>query len=438
MEQQRPRRRCSLVRVLIGVVVFALVVFVTTHGMLQSLHAAQDELTHLERFGHDLLYRGHFVREPTDGVEVLCDDGGCRSVPQPELPVEVIDKATDDADRIGTRQDKRVYHQRRPGAGVGSEAAARAEAERRAAEEGERKRVKAAEEAAAREAPRETRHHYPREDDGQLRARRAREVHLGIRELPDIREIDFPEEDHDPHAPEDLQKHFAETAVLWDRVRRELDKLPIPLVEEPTGKELYHQGYDPWDFKCYDLSCLEGRNLTYTPPPGVVVRAGGKREFDNEGPSVHESLRMLGGKPATELREFPEVVAKRRRGEKPYMDDDDEAGGASTEAAVDVGAKPRARPTQAAPGRDDDDGEDKSALAAADVVFAGGSWAPTAATERTTPAPTPQMKATPTTPVACKYSGIEFVSRLALDHVARKAAHQVQSSPPAALRPCSS
>ena len=33
------------------------------------------------------------------------------------------------------------------------------------------------------------------------------------------------------------------------------------------------------------------------------------------------------------------------------------------------------------------------------------------------------------TPVACKYSGIEFVSRLALDHVARKAAHQVQSSP---------
>ena len=82
MEPQRPRRRCSLVRVLIGVVVFALVVFVATHGMLQSLHAAQDELTHLERFGHDLLYRGHFVREPTDGVEVLCDDGGCRSVPQ--------------------------------------------------------------------------------------------------------------------------------------------------------------------------------------------------------------------------------------------------------------------------------------------------------------------------------------------------------------------
>ena len=105
MEQQRPRRRCSLVRVLIGVVVFALVVFVATHGMLQSLHAAQDELTHLERFGHDLLYRGHFVREPTDGVEVLCDDGGCRSVPQPELPVEVIDKATDDASRPGTRED---------------------------------------------------------------------------------------------------------------------------------------------------------------------------------------------------------------------------------------------------------------------------------------------------------------------------------------------
>ena len=158
--------------------------------------------------------------------------------------------------------------------------------------------------------------------------------------------------------------------MLWDRVRRELDKLPIPLVEEPTGKELYHQGYDPWDFKCYDLSCLEGRNLTYPPPPGVVVRAGGKREFDNEGPSVHESLRMLGGKPATELREFPEVVAKRRRGEKPYLDDDDEAGGASTQAAVDVGAK-------ATPARGDDDGE--NAIAAADVVFAGGSWALTPA-----------------------------------------------------------
>ena len=138
---------------------------------------------------------------------------------------------------------------------------------------------------------------------------------------------------------------------MWDRVRRELDKLPIPLVEEPTGKELYHQGYDPWDFKCYDLSCLEGRNLTYTPPPGVVVRAGGKREFDNEGPNVHESLRMLGGKPATELREFPEVVAKRKRGEKPYLDDDDEAGGASTQAAVDVGARARPRPRATTPRR---------------------------------------------------------------------------------------
>ena len=193
------------------------------------------------------------------------------------------------------------------------------------------------------------------------------------------------------------KKHFEETAVLWDRVR-ELDKLPIPLVEEPTGKERYHQGYDPWDFKCYDLSCLEGRNLTHTPPPGVVVRAGGKREFDNEGPNVHESLRMLGGKPATELREFPEVVAKRKRGEKPYMDDDDEAGGASTQAAVDVGVK-------ATPARGDDDGENAAPaapVAAADVVFAGGSWAPTAQTERTTPAPTARPKATPTTPIACK------------------------------------
>ena len=185
---------------------------------------------------------------------------------------------------------------------------------------------------------------------------------------------------------------------MWDRVRRELDKLPIPLVEEPTGKELYHQGYDPWDFKCYDLSCLEGRNLTYTPPPGVVVRAGGKREFDNEGPNVHESLRMLGGKPATELREFPEVVAKRKRGEKPYMDDDDEAGGASTERPW-TSAPNRARgPRRPAATTTT---ERISAIAAADVVFAGGSWAPTAQTERTTPAP-PTPKATPTTPIACK------------------------------------
>jgi hypothetical protein len=400
MEQQRPRRRCSLARVLIGVVVFALVAFVATHGWLQSLQDVEREVEHL--FHPHQMGRDHFVRTPTDGADTLCDEGGCRSLPVAEPSVEVQRDATDDVSRPGTRQNvaERVYYRRRPGDGSGTSAA---EAERRAADEGERTRVKAAEAAAAREAPRETRHHYVVEDDGALRARRAREVHLGIRDAgphalaTGYTGSDFPEEDHDPNAPEDLQKHFEETAVLWDRVRRELDKLPIPLVEEPTGKELYHQGYDPWDFKCYDLSCLEGRNLTYTPPPGVVVRAGGKREFDNEGPSVQESLRMLGGKPATELREFPEVVAKRKRGEKPYMDDDDEAGGASTQAAVDVGIKP-----QAAPGHDDDDGEDKSAVAAADVVFAGGSWAPTAQTERTTPAPTARPKATPTTPIACK------------------------------------
>ena len=97
---------------------------------------------------------------------------------------------------------------------------------------------------------------------------------------------------------------------------------------------------------------LGRRNLTRA-AAGRVVRAGGKREFDNEGPNVHESLRMLGGKPATELREFPEVVAKRKRGEA-VLDDDDEAGGASTRAAVDVGAK-------ATPARGDDDGEDVGA-----------------------------------------------------------------------------
>ena len=33
------------------------------------------------------------------------------------------------------------------------------------------------------------------------------------------------------------------------------------------------------------------------------------------------------------------------------------------------------------------------------------------------------------TPVSCKYSGIEFVSQLALDYVANKVAHQAQSAP---------
>ena len=38
------------------------------------------------------------------------------------------------------------------------------------------------------------------------------------------------------------------------------------------------------------------------------------------------------------------------------------------------------------------------------------------------------------TPVSCKYSGIEFVSQLALDYVANKAAHQAQSVPFVASR----
>ena len=91
------------------------------------------------------------MRPPTDGADTLCDEGGCRSVPQPELPVEVQTDATDDVSRPGTRQNvaERVYYRRRPGDGSGTSAA---EAERRAADEGERRRVKAAEEAAAREA----------------------------------------------------------------------------------------------------------------------------------------------------------------------------------------------------------------------------------------------------------------------------------------------
>ena len=87
---------------------------------------------------------------------------------------------------------------------------------------------------------------------------------------------------------------------------------------------------------------------------------------------------------------FRKSSRKENGGEKPYMDDDDEAGGASRKRPWTSAPNPRAK---AAPCRDDDDGE--SAIAAADVVFAGGSWAPTAQTERTpatTPAPTIQTK----------------------------------------------
>ena len=165
MQPERPRRRCSLARVLVGVVVFALVAFVATHGWLQSLQDVEREVEHL--FHPHQMGRDHFVRPPSDGANTLCDEGGCRGVPQPELPVEVQTDADDASSRPGTRQNvaERVYHRRRQGDGVSSaaaaEAAARAEAERRAAEEGERRRVKAAEAAAAREAPRETRHRGP-------------------------------------------------------------------------------------------------------------------------------------------------------------------------------------------------------------------------------------------------------------------------------------
>ena len=119
MEQQRPRRRCSLARVLVGVVIFALVAFVATHGWLQSLQDVEREVEHL--FHPHQMGRDHFVRTPTDGADTLCDEGGCRSVPQPELPVEVQTDATDDVSRPGTRQNvaERVYYRRRPGDGSG-------------------------------------------------------------------------------------------------------------------------------------------------------------------------------------------------------------------------------------------------------------------------------------------------------------------------------
>ena len=67
LEQQRPRRRCSLARVLVGVVIFALVAFVATHGWLQSLQDVEREVEHL--FHPHQMGRDHFVRAPTDGAE---------------------------------------------------------------------------------------------------------------------------------------------------------------------------------------------------------------------------------------------------------------------------------------------------------------------------------------------------------------------------------
>ena len=296
MQMEPRRRRCSLLHVIVGVVLFALVVFASNHGMLQSLHAAEGELAHL---GHMMHRREHFVRVPTDGADVLIAAAKGVAEPDDERPVEAV--------------------------------------------------------AATDERPVEVRPAAPaEEDDGVLRARRTVEVHgraeRGNPDLPKPKLVDpgahaavlgyakedFGAEDYDPHQPADLRKHFEETAVLWARVARELDTLPLPFFEEDDC--LYDKHYDPLNFGEIPLA-----NRTYTPPPGIVVTS--KRVFDNAGPNVAESLRMLGGgAPAPELREFPNVLAKRKRGEKAYVDDDDEAGGASVESAVDVGVKRRATP----------------------------------------------------------------------------------------------
>ena len=55
MQPERPRRRCSLARVLVGVVIFALVAFVATHGWLQSL---QDVEREVEQRGRCIAHRG--------------------------------------------------------------------------------------------------------------------------------------------------------------------------------------------------------------------------------------------------------------------------------------------------------------------------------------------------------------------------------------------
>ena len=74
MEPQRPRRRCSLARVLVGVVIFALVAFVATHGWLQSLQDVEREVELLD--AHLTLLDVHspcgaFAQAPTEEEEHL-------------------------------------------------------------------------------------------------------------------------------------------------------------------------------------------------------------------------------------------------------------------------------------------------------------------------------------------------------------------------------
>ena len=218
-------------------------------------------------------YRGHFVREPTDGADTLCDEGGCGGT-QPELPVEVIDRDTDDASRPGTREDvPRVYHRRRPGDGASSAAAAaeaasgRGRGGRAEARQGRRRGRRAR--GAARDAPPLSKRR--RRSTKSAASKGGPSGHRGRYRIW-RREIDFVEEDNDPHAPADLQKHFEETAVLWDRIRAR--QAADPAGRGADGKELYHQGYDPWDFKCYDLSCLEGEEFNIHAAAGRGGKGG--------------------------------------------------------------------------------------------------------------------------------------------------------------------
>ena len=211
-----PRWRCSLARVLVGVG-FALVAFVATHGWLQSLQDVEREVEHL--FHPHQMGRDHFVRPPSDGANTLCDEGGCRRT--------AARAPRRGADRRHRRREPAPGRAKTAGAsttdgGQATQVAARPQPRPNAEPPTRASGARQGRRRAAREASRETRHHYPREDDGALRAReQGRSIWASgrgpARLATGYTGSDFVEEDHDPHAPEDLQKHFEETAVLWDR-----------------------------------------------------------------------------------------------------------------------------------------------------------------------------------------------------------------------------
>ena len=211
--QQRPRRRCSLARVLMGVVVFALVAFVATHGWLQSLQDVEREVEHLFHPHHDgagsLRAHTHGRRRTRCVTKAAAAAYRSPSAPSRCRPTPPTTQPARDAPERGRARllptEARATARQRVRQVRGrtqSRRGGRAEAAAAAAEEA------AAREAMARDAPPLSKRRRRRATGGGERG----EVHLGIRDAgphalaTGYTGSDFIEEDHDPNAPEDLQK----------------------------------------------------------------------------------------------------------------------------------------------------------------------------------------------------------------------------------------